>query len=532
MGGGIYQASGTADISGSTFNGNVAWSGGGMYMMGGAVTIAGSTFTNNGAEAYDGGAMVVASGVVTMSNSQVLTNSAATAGGGLYIVNGGVMTIANSKVLANQSTANNTAIGGGIYNNGALFLNVVNVSQNSAWYAGGGVYNDGNGILMVARSLVNFNATEVGHSTLYSYPYYVYGGAIWNNGALTTTDSIFVGNHTFATGTTVTDFATYGYAIANIGTLEMSQVYMADNTMGAIYNRGVADASNSYIANNVAVNLGGAITNDTTGILSLSDSNLSMNVAVWVANNTSSGGNTTGGGIYNSGVVTITGSSLIQNVAAPGPQGANDWGSGGAIYNSGAVNLQNSTVVASTQSKYGGGIDNFYSNPNCVGCNNDDYTGLRSSGSGLSAASAATAPVLTLNHATLVGNGQEDQHPVLRNGEGAVLHMRNSIIADSPCANNGSIGANRHNLIEDGSCADNGVNLHTGDARLGALAYNGGSTPTVALLPGSPAADAAELVTCLATDQRGFARPHGQGCDIGAFESQPWPRTFLPLVAR
>lgn len=45
MGGGIYQASGTADISGSTFNGNVAWSGGGMYMMGGAVTIAGSTFT-------------------------------------------------------------------------------------------------------------------------------------------------------------------------------------------------------------------------------------------------------------------------------------------------------------------------------------------------------------------------------------------------------------------------------------------------------------------------------------------------------
>jgi len=57
------------------------------------------------------------------------------------------------------------------------------------------------------------------------------------------------------------------------------------------------------------------------------------------------------------------------------------------------------------------------------------------------------------------------------------------------------------------------------------LADNGGPTPTVALLPGSPAVDAIPASACLdadgnplLTDQRGVARPQGPACDIGAFE--------------
>jgi Zn-dependent metalloprotease len=38
------------------------------------------------------------------------------------------------------------------------------------------------------------------------------------------------------------------------------------------------------------------------------------------------------------------------------------------------------------------------------------------------------------------------------------------------------------------------------------------------LLNGSPAVDAGDPETCLATDQRGIARPQGEACDIGAFE--------------
>jgi hypothetical protein len=57
------------------------------------------------------------------------------------------------------------------------------------------------------------------------------------------------------------------------------------------------------------------------------------------------------------------------------------------------------------------------------------------------------------------------------------------------------------------------------DPRLGPLADNGGPTLTVSLLDGSPATDTANPVACPPTDQRGFPRPYGIGCDIGAFET-------------
>src|SRR5512140_883192 len=50
------------------------------------------------------------------------------------------------------------------------------------------------------------------------------------------------------------------------------------------------------------------------------------------------------------------------------------------------------------------------------------------------------------------------------------------------------------------------------------LADNGGSTLTVALLPGSPAIDHASTAAAPVVDQRGFPRPVGMGPDIGAFE--------------
>ena len=61
---------------------------------------------------------------------------------------------------------------------------------------------------------------------------------------------------------------------------------------------------------------------------------------------------------------------------------------------------------------------------------------------------------------------------------------------------------------------------------LGPLQDNGGSTPTRALLHGSPALDvgADALLNApynLTTDQRGYPRMAGAHVDIGAFEFQP-----------
>jgi hypothetical protein len=70
---------------------------------------------------------------------------------------------------------------------------------------------------------------------------------------------------------------------------------------------------------------------------------------------------------------------------------------------------------------------------------------------------------------------------------------------------------------------------------LGALANNGGPTPTHALLPGSPAIDRIPSAFCtVPTDQRGVLRPYapigGGACDVGAYEFSP--QGDLGLIAQ
>jgi hypothetical protein len=64
------------------------------------------------------------------------------------------------------------------------------------------------------------------------------------------------------------------------------------------------------------------------------------------------------------------------------------------------------------------------------------------------------------------------------------------------------------------STSFNGLN-----PKLAPLGNYGGPTPTMALLPGSPAIDAADPTDFPATDQRGVPRPFGPASDIGAFEN-------------
>ena len=72
------------------------------------------------------------------------------------------------------------------------------------------------------------------------------------------------------------------------------------------------------------------------------------------------------------------------------------------------------------------------------------------------------------------------------------------------------------------------VNISAEDLNLGPLADNGGPTETHALVEGSVAIDVIPAEDCvdaddqpLTTDQRGYPRPVGDGCDVGAFERQP-----------
>jgi hypothetical protein len=70
----------------------------------------------------------------------------------------------------------------------------------------------------------------------------------------------------------------------------------------------------------------------------------------------------------------------------------------------------------------------------------------------------------------------------------------------------------------DAGCFTNGRSFIGIDAQLGPLAMNGGPTPTLALLSGSPAIDNGSTPAAPHIDQRGFPRPAGAAVDIGAFE--------------
>jgi hypothetical protein len=73
-----------------------------------------------------------------------------------------------------------------------------------------------------------------------------------------------------------------------------------------------------------------------------------------------------------------------------------------------------------------------------------------------------------------------------------------------------------HSLDGDGSCGVGALG-HV-DPLLMPLAFNGGSTQTSALSPGSPAIGASDPDACPSEDQRHFLRPSDH-CDIGAYQA-------------
>ena len=102
------------------------------------------------------------------------------------------------------------------------------------------------------------------------------------------------------------------------------------------------------------------------------------------------------------------------------------------------------------------------------------------------------------------------------------IELDNSIVAGNAGGDcdlsNDPTGSN--DLIGSGTCGSSLTGVVTGNPQLGPLQDNGGPTPTMALVAGSPAIDAGKDSLCPTTDQRGTPRPLGPHCDIGAFELQ------------
>src|SRR5262245_6302075 len=187
-----------------------------------------------------------------------------------------------------------------------------------------------------------------------------------------------------------------------------------------------------------------------------------------------------GGGIYNSGTLTLRNSTVSGNKLIPFIDGF-----GAGIFNSGTMLIDNSTISGN----YIDGFEGFAG-------------GILNQG------------MLQIRFSTVTNNyflGFCGYGSGIANGGNLILH--DTIVAGNPAGCNGSdlLGSytGDHNLVG-------------GNPRLGPLAYNGGHTQTHALLPGSPAIDAGDNTGAPPYDQRGpgFPRIVNGTIDIGAYEVQ------------
>ena len=142
---------------------------------------------------------------------------------------------------------------------------------------------------------------------------------------------------------------------------------------------------------------------------------------------------------------------------------------------------------------------------------------------------------VTLDNVTITGHSGvavNDRFVVFPSGGSFAIPVtvRNSVLAGNGSECDSELVSGGYNLLQTltgctvtGDTTGNVVGM---PAVLGPLANNGGPTQTRALLAGSPAINAGNPAApgsgggaCLATDQRGVARPGGPRCDMGAFES-------------
>ena len=202
--------------------------------------------------------------------------------------------------------------------------------------------------------------------------------------------------------------------------------------------------------------------------------------------------NGNGGGIYNAGSLTMRNNTIQNNTAT---------GNGGGIYNAGTLVVENSTFSGNSSRLSGGGLANQGS-ASLGYVTISANTALDGSGGGVFISSGA----LTLRSSIIAANRDNSSSPLQNDCSGPLVSAGHNLIQDiTGCTISG----------------DSTGNIAGQSANLGPLADNGGPTWTHALLPGSPAIDAGDNNACPAADQRGFPRPQGAGCDMGAYEATP-----------
>jgi CSLREA domain-containing protein len=420
----------------------------------------------------------------TTGNNQIIGSTLETThnGGGIRFDSIGTLTLTGSAVSGNRTTGT-FARGGGIFSNsGAVTLTASTVSGNST----SGLRSEGGGIATSSGAVTLSGSTVSENST--SGHYARGGGIVTISGAVTLTSSTVSGNSTVGVGANGGGISTPSGAVTLIG-----------STVSGNSTSGLRSEGGGIFTISSAVTLTGSTVseNSTSGNYARGGGIFTISSAVTltgstVSENRTSGNYTRGGGIFTiSGAVTLTGSTISGNQVT-----GTDSDGGGVGFNNSVVTIINSTITGNSATRAGGGLGIFVDNSDKK---------LTIHNSIIAGNTAASNPDFTAP--TDPANNLEVRFSLIGNNAGTSL----------------TLPATGGNLI--------GTATAPIDPKLGPLVSGGGPTQTHALLPGSPALDAADqtlLPTGVTTDQRrvtrvidllNVANPTGKtGLDIGAVE--------------
>ncbi len=438
----------------------------------------GGTVTFNcGASAY----------TIAIAKEKAISANTVIDGGNLITLNGGGKTrifstgsiqfTVKNLTIANGFTADQ---GGGILSGYRSTLTVSNCKFNNNVSTKGGTFDGGGAIYISSESTATIDKSTFTGNTAGN------GGAINNLlSDLTVTNSTFTGNKSVISGPS----GGGGGAIyidggkGSSGKIAINGSTFTNNTAvfqgGTIFvqlydsNTMILDKSTisgSSVTGSGNQGLGGGIFvvgNGTSPTLTVTNTTISGNSA-----------SNQGGGIWNGNNITvnITNSTIANNkaISADGKGGLG----GGIMRTSGKMTIVNSTIAGNTAGFQGGGI---------IGDSN-----------------------VTLKN-TIIANNKAN------NGGNNWNIKNNCFDSMTNGGNNLQFPAKNQNDPSDKDCVSG---ITTADPKLGALANNGGTTQTMALLTGSGAINIGNNATCSTTDQRGIARPQGSSCDAGAFEAK------------
>ncbi|HEA28777.1 MAG TPA: T9SS type A sorting domain-containing protein [Leeuwenhoekiella sp.] len=316
-GGGLWNGTGTMTIAGGALifrnvaSGNDADNGGGgVYNNGGTLRISEKTeISQNEADGTlgSGGAILTTAGSVSLENARLVSNIAIRAGGAIEIIEG-TLDLNFSKFINNRFDAGKAAPGNGgaVHVSGAATVNVTGGEYNGsrATRDGGAFWNQAGATLNLKDSVIVRESTALGDMANNG------GAGIYNNGGevnLSNGVQLFYNHADGQSGSG-------GGILSNGGTVNLLNTHIAENDAnragaGIEMIGGTLNVTTSSIRLNffddAAPGNGGGVHVTGNGTVNFTGGNVWGNVAT-----------NEGGGLWNgSGTMTIIGTDIHDNVA-------------------------------------------------------------------------------------------------------------------------------------------------------------------------------------------------------------------------